>query len=50
MAYGFIRSMKTRSGHRDDTVAILLSGVEGLREAGCDRYVVSVSDSDDDTI
>jgi quinol monooxygenase YgiN len=50
MAYGYIGSMKTKSGHRDDVVSILLSGVESLRAAGCDLYIVSVSDSDDDTI
>ncbi|MFC5925812.1 putative quinol monooxygenase [Micromonospora vulcania] len=42
--------MKTTPGHRDDVVAILLSGVDGLREAGCDLYVVSVSTTDDVTI
>jgi quinol monooxygenase YgiN len=48
--YGYIGSMKTRPGHRDHVVAILLSGVDGLRQAGCDLYVVSVSDADDVTI
>jgi quinol monooxygenase YgiN len=48
--YGYIGSMKTKAGHRDDVVAILLSGVDGLRQAGCDLYVVSVSDADDVTI
>ncbi|MEU1839173.1 putative quinol monooxygenase [Micromonospora chersina] len=42
--------MRTRPGCRDDVVAILLSGVEGLREAGCELYVVGVSDQDDVTI
>lgn len=42
--------MKTRPGHRDDVVGILLSGVEGLRQVGCDLYAVSVSDTDDVTI
>ena len=50
MPYGYIGSMKTKPGHRDDVVSILLSGVDGLREAGCDLYIVSVSDVDDDTI
>lgn len=50
MSYGHIGSMKTRSGRRDDVVDILLSGAEGLRQAGCDLYVVSVSDTDDVTI
>jgi quinol monooxygenase YgiN len=42
--------MKARPGHRDDVVAILLGGAGGLRRAGCDLYVVSVSDTDDVTI
>jgi quinol monooxygenase YgiN len=50
MAYGYNGSMKTKSGHRDDVVSILLAGADGLRAAGCALYVVSVSDADDDTI
>jgi quinol monooxygenase YgiN len=50
VAYGYLGSMKTKSGHRDDVVSILLGGVESLRSAGCDLYIVSVSDADDDTI
>jgi quinol monooxygenase YgiN len=50
MAYGYIGSMKTKSGHRDDVVSILLGGVGSLRAAGCDLYIVSLSDTDDDTI
>jgi quinol monooxygenase YgiN len=50
MAYGYIGSMKTKPGCRDDVVSILLSGVGSLREAGCDIYLVSVSDADDDMI
>jgi quinol monooxygenase YgiN len=48
--YGYIGSMKTKPGYRDDVVAILLSGADGLRQAGCDLYVVSVTDADDVTI
>jgi quinol monooxygenase YgiN len=50
MAYGYIGSMKARPGHRDDVVALLLSGVEELSEAGCDSYVVSTSAADEDMI
>jgi quinol monooxygenase YgiN len=50
MPYGYIGSMKTKPGHRDDVVAILLSGADGLREVGCDLYVVGVADTDDVTI
>jgi quinol monooxygenase YgiN len=46
--YGYIGSMKARPGHRDEVVAILLSGIDGLRAAGCELYVVGVSDEDDD--
>lgn len=50
MTYGYLASMKTTPGHRDDVVSILLSGVDGLRAAGCRLYVVSVSDVDEETI
>ena len=50
MRYGYIGSMKTKPGQRDEVVSILLSGVDGLREAGCDSYIVSVSNADEDTI
>lgn len=50
MAYGYLASMKAKPGHRDDVVSILLSGVDGLREAGCHLYVVSRAQADDDTI
>ena len=50
MPYGYIGSMKTQPGHRDDVVSILLSGLDSLRAAGCDSYIVSVSDADEDTI
>jgi hypothetical protein len=36
--YGYIASMKTKPGQRDDVVAILLSGAEGLGPA--DELVV----------
>lgn len=50
VSYGYIASMKTKPGHRDDVVGILVSGAGGLRDFGCDLYVVSVSDADDVTI
>jgi quinol monooxygenase YgiN len=50
MTYGYIGSMKAKPGHRDDVVSIMLDGVDALREAGCELYVVSVSDADGDTI
>lgn len=42
--------MKTQSGKRDDVVAILLSGADGLRELGCQSYVVGLAGDDPDTI
>lgn len=48
--YGYLGSMKTKPGHRDEVVSILLSGADGLRAAGCHLYVVGVSETDDQTI
>jgi quinol monooxygenase YgiN len=42
--------MRTRSGHRDEVTAILLSGVDGLRAVGCRLYVVAVPADDPDLI
>jgi quinol monooxygenase YgiN len=50
MTYGCIASMKTTPGSRDEVVAILLSGADGLRAAGCEAYVVGLADDDDVTI
>lgn len=50
MAYGYLATMRTTAGNRDDVVQILLSGTDGLRAAGCELYVVSVSDTDPDLI
>ena len=50
MPYGYLGSMKTRPGHRDAVVDILVGGADGLREAGCDLYVVGVAETDDVTI
>jgi quinol monooxygenase YgiN len=49
-AYGYIGSMKAKPGQREEVVSILLSGVDGLRGAGCELYLVGVSDVDEDTI
>jgi quinol monooxygenase YgiN len=50
MAYGYIGSMKTKAGRRDDVVSILLAGVDGLRKSGCHLYVVGSAHADDNTI
>jgi quinol monooxygenase YgiN len=42
--------MRVKPGHRDEVVATLVSGADGLRDAGCDLYVVGTSDSDKDLI
>ena len=42
--------MKTKPGHRDDVVAILVSGADGLRAAGCSLYAVSLAADDEVTI
>jgi quinol monooxygenase YgiN len=50
MSYGYLATMRTKAGHRDDVVQILLGGVDGLREVGCLLYVVGVSDTDPELI
>jgi quinol monooxygenase YgiN len=50
VSYGYLGSMKTHPGRRDEVVAILLKDVEELRAAGCDRYIVAVAQTDDVTI
>lgn len=50
MTYGYLATMRTKAGHRDDVVQILLSGVAGLRAAGCRFYVVGVSPDDPELI
>ena len=50
MSFGYLGTMRTKPGRRDDVVAILLRDVEGLRAAGCHAYIVSVGDDDPDAI
>ena len=40
MLYGYVGTMRTQPGRRDDVVSILLRGVEELRAAGCHAYIV----------
>jgi quinol monooxygenase YgiN len=42
--------MRVKAGHRDEVVATLVGGADGLKAAGCDLYVVGTSDSDKDTV
>jgi quinol monooxygenase YgiN len=48
--HGYIGSMRTRPGRRDEVVALLLQGLDGLRAAGCHSYVVSACAGDEDRI
>ncbi len=50
MSYGYIASMKTQPGKRDEVVEILLSGLDGLEEVGCLQYTVGVEAGDEVTI
>lgn len=50
MAYGYIGSMRTKPGHRDEVAALLASGAHGLRAAGCSHYLVFASATDPDAI
>lgn len=48
--YGYIGSMRTRPGKRDEVIALLLKGLDVLPAAGCLSYVVSECADDGDRI
>jgi quinol monooxygenase YgiN len=50
MAYAYIGSMRTKAGRRDEVIALLLSGADGLRTAGCQVYAVCTDPADGDVI
>lgn len=50
MTYAYQGTMRTRPGRRDEVVAILLGGAEGLRAAGCHLYAVGVAETDPDLV
>jgi quinol monooxygenase YgiN len=50
VSYGFVGSMRVKPGHRDEVMAILMRAAEGVRAFGCTKYIVSVSETDPDTI
>ena len=50
MPYGYVGSMRTHAGRRNEVIAILLSGADGLRAAGCQLYAVCTDPGDDDRI
>jgi quinol monooxygenase YgiN len=48
--YGYLGTLRAKPGHRDEVVDILLSGPGHVGPAGCQQYVVGVSESDPDLI
>lgn len=50
MRYGYLATMRAKPGRRDEVVALLLGGEDGLRGAGCDLYVVGTSGAEEDMI
>ena len=48
--YGYIGSMRTRPGKRDEVIDLLLRGLDSLPAAGCHSYVVSACAADADRI
>jgi quinol monooxygenase YgiN len=48
--YGYIGSMRTQPGRRDEVIQILLGGADGLRTAGCQVYAVCVAETDPDVV
>jgi len=48
--FGYINAIKTKPGKRDEVVAILLAGAEGVAGAGCLQYTVAVDPGDGVTI
>jgi quinol monooxygenase YgiN len=48
--YGYIASMRTKEGHRDEVIDILLGGADGLRAVGCRLYAVCIDPADADVI
>jgi quinol monooxygenase YgiN len=50
VAYGYLGTMRTKPGHRDEVVQLLVGGAEALAAIGCRLYLVSVSPDDVDCI
>ena len=50
MTYERLGSLRTHPGKRDEVVAILLSGLAGLKAVGCLVYDVSLDLGNDDLI
>jgi quinol monooxygenase YgiN len=47
MRYGYIATMRTQPGRRDEVVSLLVAGADDLRAAGCHAYIVSVTHEED---
>jgi quinol monooxygenase YgiN len=50
MAYGYLGTLRTRPGMRDEVVQTLVDGADALTALGCRLYLVSVSDDEPDLI
>ncbi len=50
MRYGLFVKLVAKPGQRDAVVALLLRGVEEMREIGCELYVVNTSPDHPDAI
>lgn len=47
MTYGYFGTMRTQPGKREEVIAILLRGTDGLRSHGCLAYVVGATEDPD---
>ena len=50
MSYGYLGTMRTQPGLRDEVVTALVEGADALTAAGCRLYVISVDEVDPDRI
>lgn len=50
MPYGHIGSMRTQPGRGGEFAALLAAGADRLKSAGCQLYVVGLSDADPDLV
>ncbi len=48
--YGYLGTMRTQPGARDQVVALLLEGQQRTTMPGCRLYVISTADTDPDLI
>jgi len=47
VAYGYFGTMRVQPGKREEVLAILLRGAEGLRDHGCHAYVIGEGEDPD---